>query len=140
MLISSLCSSNGLKKKKENLVSHEQVHIFSHNVASKFFKNYLVNSCMWEQLINPVNRMARTCAYQGVNVRFSENLTCFVFLKHPSWVQQFTLLPTICLRESWLHLCNVRGLTLSWSLQPMGDILEHPIWEHSFSKYAKFSK
>ena len=24
------------------------------------------------------------CAYQGVrNVRFSENLTCFVFLKHP---------------------------------------------------------
>ena len=26
----------------------------------------------------------RTCAYQGVrNVRFSENLACFVFLKHP---------------------------------------------------------
>ena len=26
----------------------------------------------------------RTCAYQGVrNVRFSENLMCFVFLKHP---------------------------------------------------------
>ena len=26
----------------------------------------------------------RTCAYQGVrNVRFSENLSCFVFLKHP---------------------------------------------------------
>ena len=25
-----------------------------------------------------------TCAYQGVgNVRFSENLACFVFLKHP---------------------------------------------------------
>ena len=28
--------------------------------------------------------LIRTCAYQGVkNVRFSENLTCFVFLKHP---------------------------------------------------------
>ena len=27
---------------------------------------------------------SRTCAYQGVrNVRFSENLTCFVFLLHP---------------------------------------------------------
>ena len=26
----------------------------------------------------------RTCAYQGVrNVPFSENLACFVFLKHP---------------------------------------------------------
>ena len=26
----------------------------------------------------------RTCAYQGVrNVRFSENLACFVFFKHP---------------------------------------------------------
>ena len=26
----------------------------------------------------------RTCAYQGVrNVHFSENLACFVFLKHP---------------------------------------------------------
>ena len=28
----------------------------------------------------------RTCVYQEVkNVRFSENLTCFVFLKHPFW-------------------------------------------------------
>ena len=29
-------------------------------------------------------RHAHTCAYQGVrNVRLSENLACFVFLKHP---------------------------------------------------------
>ena len=28
----------------------------------------------------------RTRAYQGVrNVHFSENLACFVFLKHPFW-------------------------------------------------------
>ena len=30
------------------------------------------------------------CAYQGVrNVRFSENLACFVFLKHPFWDRPF---------------------------------------------------
>ena len=32
------------------------------------------------------------CAYQGVrNVRFSENLTCFIFLKHPFWNLLFCL-------------------------------------------------
>ena len=35
----------------------------------------------------------RTCAYQGVrNVRFSENLVCFVFLKHPFWDSPFCLI------------------------------------------------
>ena len=33
------------------------------------------------------------CAYQGVrNVRFSENLACFVFLKHPFWDSPFCLI------------------------------------------------
>ena len=37
--------------------------------------------------------LIRTCAYQGVrNVRFSENLTCFVFLKHPFWDLPFCLI------------------------------------------------
>ena len=32
----------------------------------------------------------RTCAYQGVkNVRFLENLACFVFLKQPFWDSPF---------------------------------------------------
>ena len=35
----------------------------------------------------------RTCAYQGVrNVRFSENLACFIFLKHPFWDSPFCLI------------------------------------------------
>ena len=34
----------------------------------------------------------RTCTYQGVNVRFSENLACFVFLKHPFWDSPFCLI------------------------------------------------
>ena len=34
-----------------------------------------------------------TCAYQGVkNVRFSENSTCFVFLKPPFWDSLFCLI------------------------------------------------
>ena len=38
---------------------------------------------------------ARTCAYQGVrNVRFSENLACFVFLEHPIEIRPFALLLT----------------------------------------------
>ena len=35
----------------------------------------------------------RTCAYQGVrNLRFSENLACFLFLKHPFWDSNFWLI------------------------------------------------
>ena len=34
-----------------------------------------------------------TCAYQGVrNLRFLENLACFVFLKHPFWDLSFCLI------------------------------------------------
>ena len=34
-----------------------------------------------------------TCAYQKVrNVRLSENLACFVFLKHPFWYSPFCLI------------------------------------------------
>ena len=35
----------------------------------------------------------RTCDYQGVGiVRFSENLACIVFLKHPFWDSPFCLI------------------------------------------------
>ena len=38
-------------------------------------------------------RKRRTCAYQGVrNVRFSENLACFVFSKHLFWHLPFCLI------------------------------------------------
>ena len=40
----------------------------------------------------------RECVYQGArNVRFSENLTCFDFLKHPFEIRPFALLSTIYL-------------------------------------------
>ena len=41
-------------------------------------------------LLAPWYANVRTCAYQGVgNVRFSENLACFVFLKHPFWERYY---------------------------------------------------
>ena len=37
--------------------------------------------------------LTRTCAYQGArNIRFSENLACFIFLKHPFWDSAFCLI------------------------------------------------
>ena len=40
--------------------------------------------------------LIRTCAYQGVrNVSFSENLACFVFLKHPFWNSPFCLIADV---------------------------------------------
>ena len=42
-----------------------------------------------------------TCAYQGIrNVRFSENLVCFVFLKHLFWDSPFCLI-TDELHDLW---------------------------------------
>ena len=38
-------------------------------------------------------RLDRHSAYQGLrNIRFSENLMCFVFLKHPFWDSPFCLI------------------------------------------------
>ena len=50
-----------------------------------------------ENKARQIFQKTRTFAYQGVrNVRFSENLTWFVFLKHPFWDRPFfALLPTI---------------------------------------------
>ena len=46
----------------------------------------------------PLIRM-RTCAYQEVtNVLFSENLTRFVFLKHPPWNSPFCLITVEMIR------------------------------------------
>ena len=49
--------------------------VFQENKARQIFRKTNISY--------PLIR-TRTCVYQGVrNVRFSENLACFVFLKHP---------------------------------------------------------
>ena len=57
---------------------------------------------------------ART--YQGVrNVRFSENLACFVFLKHPFWDSPFCLIT----EEFYpLKISFENFLTRAWSMFP----------------------
>ena len=50
----------------------------------------------------------RSCVYQGVrNVRFSENLTCFVFLKHPLWDSPLCLITdALSLFCKWLTVAT----------------------------------
>ena len=53
----------------------------------------------------------RTCAYQGVrNVRFSENLACFVFLKHPFRDSPFCLITDELLNQYKRILHNFKIL------------------------------
>ena len=48
---------------------------------------------------------SRTCAYQGVrNVRFSENLAYFVFLKHPFLGSPFRLITDDIIKVMRVHL------------------------------------
>ena len=58
-----------------------------------------------------------TCAYQGVrNVRFSENLVCFVFLKHPSRDSPF------CLITDETYYSNFLAIRLGWLLTKIFNI------------------
>ena len=58
--------------------------VFQENKARQIFRK----TNIFYPLIRP-----RTCPYQGVkNVRFSENLACFLFLKHRFWDSLFCLI------------------------------------------------
>ena len=50
------------------------------------------------------------------NVRFSENLTCFVFLKHPFWDSPFCLITDELVLRNWVInfplKCHHRSLTV----------------------------
>ena len=61
--------------------------VFQENKAQQIFKKSNVSFTLIH---------TRRCAYQGVrNVRFSENLSCFVFLKTHFEINPFALLPTV---------------------------------------------
>ena len=74
-----------------------------------------------------------TCAHEGVrNVLFSENLTCFVFLKHPFWDSPFCLITnesyaTIVIYKKFSYCCktlHIRYLRAgSWPLGKQGKYL-----------------
>ena len=69
--------------------------VFQENKARQFFRKTNISY--------PLIRI-RTRTYQGVrNVRFSENLTFFVFLKHPFWDSPFCLITD----ENVFALCTL---------------------------------
>ena len=70
-------------------------------------------------------RKTRTCAYQGVrNVRFSENLACFVFLFPLSWDSRFCLITD--------EICFFNNKSQNFFLNILQD--------HPFNTYTKFFK
>ena len=72
------CNSSVIRQKGES-----QNGCFKNTKHAKFSEKHISN---------PLIR-TRTCAYQGVrNVRFLENLACFVFLKQPFWDSPFRLI------------------------------------------------
>ena len=65
---------------KNNLKNWQQWWLYRHNLSVLRQKGKSQN-------------VSFTCAYQGVRkVRFSEDLVCFVFLKHPFWDSHFCLI------------------------------------------------
>ena len=58
--------------------------VFQENKARQIFQKMYISYTLI---------CTRTCAYQGVrNIRFSETMTYFVFLKHPFWDLPFCLI------------------------------------------------
>ena len=87
--------------------------VFQENKARQVFRRTNISY--------PLMR-TRTYAYQRVrNVRFSENLARFVFLKHPFWDSPFCLIIDEFRDCQWLTHCqrfllqNRKILTMSWA-------------------------
>ena len=61
-----------------------QIGVFQENKADQIFRKTNISYLLIR---------TRTCAHQGVrNVSFSENLTCFLLLKHLFWDSPFCLI------------------------------------------------
>ena len=72
---------------------------FETTLIKKLFKtfailySFLINWSFSLRIMDIYSHFTRTCAYQGVrNVRFSEDLASFVFLKHLFWDSSFRLI------------------------------------------------
>ena len=89
-------------------------------ISKWLFQEHKARQIFWKTNISYPLTRTRTCVYQGVrNVYFSENLACFVFLKHPFWDSLFCLTTDeICLYFAWklfqwhvrFNWCNIRYL------------------------------
>ena len=80
----------------------------------------------------------RTCTYQGVrNVCFSENLACFVFLKHPFRDSPFCLITDDILLINLYFLNNL--LTRRYLTMATGIVFYHRFYmHHSFKEFPRW--
>ena len=80
------------------LIPHLKLPVFVGNKAKGRMSKRVFQENKARQIFRKTNISyplirTRTCVYQGVrNVRFSENLACFVFLKHLFWDSPFCLI------------------------------------------------
>ena len=93
------------------------VYVIAQGILSPIFWQYLGNKAkerISKRVFQENKARQRTCAYLGVrNVRFAENLACFVFLKHPFWDLLFCLI--IDNRNTWraeVYLTSSRTTTM----------------------------
>ena len=62
-------------------------------ISKRVFQENKAHQISWKMNISYPLVCTRICAYQGVRSNcFSENLTCFVFVKHPFWDSPFFLI------------------------------------------------
>ena len=65
-------------------------------ISKRVFQENKVRQIFQKTNISYALIRTRTCPYQGVrNVCFSENLACFVFLKHPFWDSPFYVISNV---------------------------------------------
>ena len=110
-------------------------------------RNFTISSVIWEKGESQNGCNNNTCAYQGVkNVRFSENLACFVFLLPPFWDSPFYHI-TDDLRDEFLNadgykndstaVIDANGLKLGTRLlckfKLFWAISKAPAWVKSFA-------
>ena len=97
---------------------------------------------MWEALVfhiyhiaNTISQLYRTCTFQGVrNVRFSQNLACFIFFKHSFWDSHFCLITEDLMnfddnsQRKYLDLCTRRYRTKHFRKTASGNYTGNPSW------------
>ena len=84
------------------------------------FSYWLFLSWFYLDEVSRKKRLFRACTCQGVrNVRFSENLTCFVFLKHPFWDSPFCLITDDLMCCKSFHTFRVEWLDCACTTKKM---------------------
>ena len=77
-------------------------------ISKRVFQENKARQIFWKTNISYPLTRTRTCAYQGVrNVRFSENLACFVFLKHSFGDSLFCLIADDLFIKALKKFCNM---------------------------------